>query len=173
MSEFTGSFSFSGGVNLRLAKSQDQNFLFDLFVEARPWLSWAEGNRDFIRSLFEQQFQVMQRGLESTYPDYFDFVIERVGVSVGRVIIHLGYADWRISELQILKQARRSGIGTSVIRGVQAAAERARLPLTLSTPIFGSDGFSIYHRLGFQIVQAQPPMIHMAWFPSNVVRMDA
>lgn len=165
MNGFTGSFALGNGLDLRLVRTSDQELIFKLFIETRPWLSWAEGKPDFIRYLYEQQFTTMRAGVESVYPDHLDFIIERLGSPVGRTIIDLGYADWRISELQILKQARGNGIGSNVIRGLQAAASNGNIPLTLSTPTFGSNGFPIYQRLGFQIVQAQPPMIHMAWFP--------
>ncbi|WP_409050023.1 GNAT family N-acetyltransferase [Agrobacterium vitis] len=165
MNGFAGSFAFGKGLNLRLVRASDQDLIFKLFIETRPWLAWAEGKPDFIRDLYEQQFKTMRAGAESVYPDHLDFIIERLGSAVGRTIIDLGYADWRISELQVLKQARGNGIGSNVIRGLQAAALNGNIPLTLSTPIFGSNGFPMYQRLGFQVVQAQPPMIHMAWFP--------
>ncbi len=165
MNGFTGSFALEGGLNLRLVRSSDQDLIFKLFVETRPWLAWAEGEPDFICDLYEQQFKTMRAGLESVYPDHLDFIIERMGSAVGRTVINLGYADWRISELQILKQARGAGIGSNVIKGLQATATKGYMPLTLSTPVFGSNGFPIYQRLGFQVVQVQPPIIHMAWFP--------
>lgn len=165
MSGFAGSFAFADGINLRLVQSSDQDFIFKLFIEARPWLSWAEGNPAFIRELYERQFAVMRTGLEETYPDHLDFVVERLGYAVGRAIVDLGHSDWRISELQVLKQARGAGVGSNVIKGLQIAATKGNIPLTLSTPMFGSNGLPIYQRLGFQILQAQPPMIHMAWFP--------
>ncbi|MBB4955932.1 GNAT superfamily N-acetyltransferase [Agrobacterium vitis] len=165
MNGFTGSFALGEGLNLRLARASDQDLVFKLFIETRPWLAWAEGKPDFIHALYEQQFKTMRAGVESVYPDHLDFIIEWHGSAVGRTIIDLGYADWRISELQVLKQARGAGIGSNVIKGLQAAASNGKIPLTLSTPIFGSNGFRLYQRLGFQIVQSQPPMIHMAWFP--------
>ncbi|WP_343315728.1 GNAT family N-acetyltransferase [Brucella sp. BE17] len=165
MNGFAGSFVFGENLTLRLVGTSDQDFIFQLFLETRPWLSWAEGNKDFIRALYEQQFKALRTGLESVYPDHFDFIIERLGSPVGRAIIDLGFTDWRISELQILKLARGKGIGSSVIEGLQVAATKANIALTLSTPMFGSNGFPIYQRLGFEIVQSQPPMIHMAWFP--------
>jgi GNAT superfamily N-acetyltransferase len=167
MNGFTGSFALEEGLNLRLVRPSDQDLIFKLFIESRPWLAWAEGKPDFIRDLYEQQFKVMRAGVESVYPDHLDFIIERLGSAVGRTVVDLGYADWRISELQILKQARGVGIGSHVIKGLQAAATKGHMPLALSTPVFGSNGFPIYQRLGFKVIQVNPPMVHMAWFPAG------
>ncbi|MGG7519001.1 GNAT family N-acetyltransferase [Allorhizobium undicola] len=165
MSGFTGSFMLGAGLNLRLASQNDQELIFQLFMESRPWLAWADASSDFIRDLYEQQFRAMRAGVESVYPDHLDFIIENCGTAAGRIIVDLGYADWRISEIQVLKKARGIGIGSNVIEGLQAAAARGNMPLTLSTPIFGSTSFPLYQRLGFQVIGEQMPMLHLAWFP--------
>ncbi|MBB4008169.1 GNAT family N-acetyltransferase [Allorhizobium taibaishanense] len=165
MNGFNGSFMLGDGLNLRLVRKSDQGLIFQLFMESRPWLSWADASSDFIRDLYEQQFKALRAGVESVYPDHLDFIIESSGSAAGRIIVDLGYADWRISELQVLKRARGLGIGSNVIKGLQAAATRGNLPLTLSTPMFGSNSFPLYQRLGFQVVQEQAPMYHLAWFP--------
>lgn len=165
MSGFTGSFMLGEALNLRLVRKSDQDLIFQLFMESRPWLSWADASSDFIRDLYEQQFKAMRAGVESVYPDHLDFIIESSGSAVGRIIVDLGYADWRISELQVLIKARGIGIGSNVIKGLQAAATRGNVSLTLSTPMFGSNSFPLYRRLGFQVIHEQPPMSHLAWFP--------
>lgn len=172
MNGFTGSFMLGEGLNLRLVRKSDQDLIFQLFMESRPWLSWADANSDFIHDLYEQQFKAMRAGVESVYPDHLDFIIENSGSSVGRIIVDLGYADWRISELQVLKKARGLGIGSNVIRGLQAAATRGNVPLTLSTPMFGSNSFPLYQRLGFRVIQEQTPMYHLAWFPPGEVARE-
>lgn len=165
MGRLNGSLHFPGGVDVRFATPADETFLIDLFISSRPWLSWVVGEKDFIRSLYEQQYAFNRIGQEAVYPEHLDFVIETTGVAVGRLIVDLGYGDWRIAELQVAVPARGRGIGSSVIRGLQAAAAKCRLPLTLSTPIMGSNGYGIYSRLGFQVTAVTPPSVQMAWFP--------
>lgn len=167
MGRLNGSLRFPGGVELRFATPADEAFLIDLFISSRPWLSWVDGEKDFIRALYEQQYTVMRSGQESVYPEHLDFVIETTGVAVGRLIVDLGYGDWRIAELHVAVAARGRGIGSSVIRGLQAAAGKCQLPLTLSTPIMGSNGYGIYSRLGFQVTAVTPPSLQMAWFPAS------
>lgn len=168
MRGFDGTFAFPGGVGIRFTRPEDEPFLLQLFIEARPWLSWAEGERDFIHGLYEQQYKVMRAGQEARYPEHLDFVIDRLGTAVGRVVVDLGYVDWRISEIQISQKARWVGIGTHVIRGLQTAAQKACVPITLSTMMFGSQSRTLYQRMGFQLSSTEPPFHHMIWYPTPI-----
>lgn len=167
MAGFAGSLALPGGLGLRFTAPSDENFLLELFIEARPWLSWAEGDRDFLRTLYEQQYKTMRAGQESIYPEHLDFIIEKAGDRVGRLVVDLGYSDWRVSELQVLTKARGTGIGSGTLRGLQMAATSMLLPITLSTPMVGSHGRQVYERLGFRVTSIAPPHYHMAWFPQG------
>lgn len=62
--------------------------------------------------------------------------------------------------------ARATGIGSNVIRGLQAAATRGRRPLTLSTPIFGPNhNQPLYEKLGFVVASVALPS--STWFGSH------
>lgn len=167
MAGFAGSFALPGNLSLRFVTPSDETFLLELFIEARPWLSWAQGDRDFLRSLYEQQYKTMRAGQEAIYPEHVDLVIGKSGDRVGRLVIDLGHADWRVSELQILTRAQGKGIGSDVLRGIQAAAASMLVPITLSTPIVGSHGRQVYERLGFRVTAIDPPHFHMAWVPTG------
>ncbi|SMH43158.1 GNAT family N-acetyltransferase [Azospirillum agricola] len=167
MTGFTGAFTFPGNLGARFTTPSDEDFLLQLFIEARPWLSWAEGSRDFLRMLHEQQYATMRAGLESLYPEHIDLVIEKAGDRVGRLTVDLGYSDWRVSELQISIEARGRGIGSDVLRGLQMAATSLLLPISLSTPMIGSHGRQVYERLGFRVTDVTPPLYQMAWFPQG------
>ena len=165
MAGFSGSFAFPGNLTARFATPADESFLLDLFIEARPWLSWAEGKADFLRTLYEQQYRAMRAGQEHIYPEHIDLVIEKADDRVGRVVVDLGYHAWRVSELQVREAVRGKGIGSDVLRGLQMSATRAMIGITLSTPIIGSHGRQVYQRLGFRTSGYEPPHFHMAWVP--------
>jgi GNAT superfamily N-acetyltransferase len=167
MSGLTGAFELAGGVGLRLARPSDRGFLFQLFIESRPWLSWVEGSRDFIHALYEQQYEAMTVGQGNVYPEHMDLLIQRVGDPVGRVVVNLGYSHWRIAELQIRSAAQGKGTGSSVVRGLQAAAARAGVPITLSTPLHGLQARQLYERLGFRVSSADRVMSQLIWHPPD------
>lgn len=167
MASPAGSLRLFGGLALCPIRPSDQGFLLQLFIESRPWLSLVDLDRDALQALYEQQYRVLRAGLESVYPEHLDFIVERTGQAVGRLVVDLGYADWRITELAIVQAARGKGIGTDLVRSLQAAAEQQRLPITLSTPMAGAtDGRSLYERLGFQVTAVRPPLYEMAWLPA-------
>jgi ribosomal protein S18 acetylase RimI-like enzyme len=169
MAGLNGSFPLSGNLALRFVRPQDEPFLLQLLIEARPWLSWIDGKPDFLRMLHEQQFDTLRQGLGEAYPDHMDMVIEHHGSHVGRLVVSLGYSNWRLSELQIITAARGQGIGMNVVRGIQAAARSKAIPITLSTPMFGASARHMYERLGFQVTGVAPPHYHMQWLPTHEV----
>ncbi len=152
---------------MRFTAPADQDFLLTLFIESRPWLGWAEGQPDFIRNLYEMQYTAMRKGQEAVYPEHLDFIIEKTGQKLGRLIVDLGHSHWRVSELQILTEARGKGIGSDVLRSLQAAANGMLMPITLCTPMMGSYGRQVYERLGFRVMAVEPPHYHMAWLPQG------
>ena len=68
----------------------------------------------------------------------------------------------------MLAAARGKGIGSDVVRSLQAAAGNLRLPITLSTPMLGSNGRAVYERLDFQVTALRPPHHEMAWYPAGM-----
>ena len=63
MVSLAGSIPLAGGLGLRPAAPADQPFLLQLFREARPWLAWADGDRDAVPALSEQQYRALRAGL--------------------------------------------------------------------------------------------------------------
>ncbi|MCP1614222.1 GNAT superfamily N-acetyltransferase [Azospirillum lipoferum] len=173
MAGFSGSFPFPGNLTARFTTPADETFLLDLFIEARPWLAWAQGSPDFLRALYEQQYRAMRAGQEAIYPEHVDLVVEKAGDRVGRVVVDLGYRNWRVSELQVLERARGKGVGSDVLRGLQMAATGPMMGITLSTPIIGSNGRQVYQRLGFRTTGYEPPHFHMGWLPPGHPEAEA
>jgi ribosomal protein S18 acetylase RimI-like enzyme len=165
MAETDYSLKLYGGLALRLARPADRDFLLDLFIASRPWLDFTSQDREFVREIFEQQYRALQAGLEHRYPEHLDFVLERTGQAVGRVILDLAYTDWRLSELQIHPLARGKGIGSDLVRSLQTAAAGSAVPITLATLMVLTRAQSFYRRLGFRVVGHNPPSVELAWFP--------
>jgi len=162
---FAGSIQLMGGLSMRFARPTDEDFLLELFMSSRPWLDWTSHDRDFVRALYEQQYKTMRIGHESLYPEHLDFVVEKTGQAVARLMIDLGYADWRVTELEIHERARGKGIGSDLMRSLQAVAANAGMPLTLAVPMFLTKAQQFYARLGFGVVMQQPPVLQLAWYP--------
>lgn len=164
---FTGSFQLPGNLGLRLARPDDRDFLLDLFIEARPWLGMVDREADFIRFLYEDQKRITDLGAGTAYPEHLDFVIDSAGTPCGRMRIDLGYADWRISDLQVRLAARGKGVGEGVIRAVQEIAKKTMVPITLATPSMTGSARGFYEKLGFVVREIRHPLLEMIWYPPN------
>lgn len=162
---FSGKFQLPGNLGLRLARPEDRDFFLDLFIEARPWLGLDDREADFIRFLYEDQLRITNLGTGSVYPEHLDFIIESAGTPCGRMRIDLGYADWRISDLQVRLAARGKGVGEGVLRAVQEIAAKPLMPIALSTPSMTGSARGFYERLGFVVREIRHPMLEMIWYP--------
>lgn len=165
---FAGAFPMLGGVSLRFSTPADENFLLDMFLAARPWLVMTSDNRDFVRFLLEDQYRITLQGREGVYPEHLDFVIEKTGQAVGHLTVNLGYADWRISQLEVHPLARGKGIGRDVVRSLQAAAANAKVRLTVGTLANLQQALAFYAGLGFRVVTHAPPVVELAWLPEGM-----
>jgi GNAT superfamily N-acetyltransferase len=165
---FQGKLAFAGGTSLRLVRPSDDNFLLDMFMFARPHLTYAHHDREFVRFLYEDQRRIDRLGAEARYPEHLEFVIERTGQDVGYLRLNFGYADWRIAEIAVHPLARGKGIGGVVLKGLQEVAGQAGMTLSLSTPATYGSAMGYYARHGFVVLPdpaPMPAMLHMAWYP--------
>ncbi|HYC01650.1 MAG TPA: GNAT family N-acetyltransferase [Azospirillaceae bacterium] len=165
MSGLEGGLKLYGGLGLRFTRESDQEYLLDLFVSSRPWLRDTSDDRDFLRTVFEQQYRGLRASLEARYPQHLDFIVQRTGQDIGRLILDLGYNDWRVSELQLDERVRGKGVGTDLMRSLQAAAANAMVPITLAALMVSPQAQAFYARLGFIVVADNPPVVEMAWAP--------
>lgn len=165
MTGFQGSLPLLGGLSMRHPRPSDDDFLLGLFMDARPWLAQAHQDRDFIRMLYEQQYNAMRTGQETRYPQHLDFVVEKTGQPVGRIVMDMGRWDWRVAEVEIHRLARGKGIGTDLLRSLQGTAMQLRLPMTLSVNETDTRVHWFYYRLGFDLLVKSPPVLELIWLP--------
>ncbi len=165
MAVLNGSLPLLGGLTVRFPRPSDDDFLMGLFMDARPWLAKAHHDRDFIRTLYEQQYSARRMGQETRYPEHLDFVVEKTGQPVGRIVMDLGRYDWRVSEVEIHRLARGKGIGTDLLRSIQGTAAQMRIPITLSVAEVDTRVHWFYHRLGFDLLAKTSPSLELIWLP--------
>ena len=69
-----------------------------------------------------------------------------------------------LSMLYLLPEFQRRGIGSSIVRGVQAQAQRDNLPVRLAT-LKVNPAQELYRRLGFVPVEETVTHVKMQWRP--------
>lgn len=163
MTAFAGSIAMLGGLSLRFVTPRDEGLLLELFMAARPWFQWADMERDAVRALYEQQRQITLAGTGAVYPEHLDFMVEKTGQAVAHLVIDLGYHDWRISQLEVHPLARSKGIGSDVVRSLQAAAARSGVALSAATPMAEPRAIKFWAGLGFLLAAETPPVLQLLW----------
>jgi GNAT superfamily N-acetyltransferase len=153
------------GLGMRPARAADAGFLEALHHSTRNDLRLIDGEPDFIESLVEMQHRAQTVGYGDQFPEAMYFIVEKLGESVGRVVVHFGRAEIRIVDLALIPAARGLGFGAGIIKSMQMAAAQVGAPLTLAVMRFRPKLRQLYASLGFQIAQASPMADLMVWFP--------
>jgi len=155
-------------VTLRPAGIDDTEFLFQVYADTRaeelapvPWTD--EQKEAFLR----QQFAAQDAAYRDNYPDAEFSIIEGDGVPIGRLYLAtLDGHDRRIMDIALLAEFRNRGIGTALIRGIMAAADRDGMLVSLHVE-FWNPALQLYERLGFHEAARNDVYIRMERVPSE------
>ena len=100
------------------------------------------------------QFDAQDSYYRSQFPEAAYQIILKDGAPVGRLYVYRNSTDMRILDITILPEHRAAGVGTSLIRDLQAEAEESNQPLNIWVENFNRSQ-SLFKRLGFLIVQEE------------------
>ena len=137
------------GYALRPETAEDRPFLQELFAAVRgpdfAALGWPEAA---LAGFLASQFQFQDRHYTAAYPGAVRLIVARHGEPVGRLFLHPAPDDLRIVDIALLPQARNAGLGTALVRAVQALAVAEERSVSLSVAL-GSPAERLYRRLDF------------------------
>jgi ribosomal protein S18 acetylase RimI-like enzyme len=142
-------------ITLRDATAEDEAFLRQVYActraEEMALVPWTEEQREaFLRFQFDAQDSYYR----SQFPEAAYQIILKDGAPVGRLYVYRNSTDMRILDITILPEHRAAGVGTSLIRDLQAEAEESNQPLNIWVENFNRSQ-SLFKRLGFLIVQEE------------------
>jgi ribosomal protein S18 acetylase RimI-like enzyme len=167
MSAFLNTSALADGLRLRPARHNDEAFIAQLYRSARPDLQLIDGEDELIRTVQEQQYQVLQRGTGDNYPDAMHFVIEKTGANIGVVMVDFGHNEVRIIFLAMAPEVRGLGYGKEVLMGLQQAAWQVRAPLAVVVWHSNVQARRLYHQLGFVLEEAGDMADKLVWRPER------
>jgi len=154
---------------VRAEAAEDLPFLRALFETARPDAIMLSQWPDAMRGPFlDQQFRFQTIHYSRAYPRADRLVLEESGLGIGRLILARDPEEWCIVDIALVPPARGTGLGTLLLRAVQAAAAAARVPRVVLTVDFTNRARQLYERLGFVVLAEEIPNIAMAWYPAAV-----
>jgi len=150
-------------LRLRLITAEDDAFLARVYASSRAdelaVTGWSEGQKaDFCRS----QFDAQSAYYAANYPGASFQIIERNGWPVGRLYVDRWEKEIRIVDITLLPEFRGSGVGTKLLRDLQAEAGSAGKSLTIHVERFNR-ALGLYEKLGFKQVEDKGVYLLMRW----------
>ena len=150
-------------LRLRPITPADDSFLAGLYASTRAEelavTDWSEEDKAvFCR----RQFDAQTAHYRENYPSAILQVVERGGVSIGRLYVARWEREIRIMDIALLPEHRGSGIGTQLLRELQDEARSGGKTLTIHVERFNS-ALRLYERLGFKQVEDKGVYLLLQW----------
>ena len=150
-------------VRLRPETSTDAPFILDLFISTRDdLLGWRDLPPAQRTELLKSQSAYQQTHYQAVYPNAWFTIVEVDEKPAGRLYVNQSSQELRIIEISLLPEYRQHGIGTTLIKNIQAEASRTKTPVRLCAEI-GSEVRNFYKNLGFQEAYRDATHIHFIW----------
>lgn len=153
-------------INLRPAQPDDEPFLFRVYASTRAdemaaWGWDAAQQEAFLR----MQFTTQSMSYRAQFPDADHRIIMLADEPVGRILVARTDEGILLVDIALLPERRSAGIGTSLIRDLQAEATQAGLPVHLHVLKTNPAAARLYERLGFSSIGDDGIYLEMKWQP--------
>jgi RimJ/RimL family protein N-acetyltransferase len=144
---------------------EDEAFLFALYASTRDEelaiLAWSE---EQLRVFLLMQFHAQQDCYQGAFSDAnFDLLLAN-DQPIGRLYVHRQADELSILDIALLPVWRNRGLGTQIIREIQAEAHAGQVPVTLHVAV-GNPARRLYERLGFRMVKSDGQHLRLRWQP--------
>lgn len=157
--------SLSDGLELRPATKSDRGFMQQLFASTRDHLRHLPLSPLQIERLLEQQYQLQLAHYVRQWPDAHIRIIQLAGKAIGKIVLEESETTLHVLDIAIEPAMRGRGYGTSILRALQAAAEKHGLPIRLSVDRQNPRAKELYLSLGFQVAANSDTHESMVWPP--------
>ncbi|MGB8644869.1 MAG: GNAT family N-acetyltransferase [Anaerolineae bacterium] len=154
---------------LRAARPEDDAFLLGVYASTRTeemaLVPWAGEQK---QAFLQMQFNAQRESYRMQFPGAEDQVILQDAVPVGRIIVAREHDRIELMDIALLPAYRGAGIGTTLIRDLQAEAARGDKPLRLYVESY-NPAHRLYERLGFSKIGEVTFYDEMEWraMPTN------
>ncbi len=145
------------------ATADDEPFLEKVYAGTRaaelasvPWTE--EDKAAFLR----MQFAAQAQHYREHYPNTSFDVIVLDDQPVGRLYVARWTDEIRIVDIALLPEFCNGGLGTTVLRTLQAEASAAGKPLRIHVERF-NPALRLYERLGFRLVEDRGVYLFLEW----------
>jgi ribosomal protein S18 acetylase RimI-like enzyme len=151
----------SSSIAIRSAEPADAVFFEKLYVLSRrdefAILGW---NDEQLEAFLKMQFDIQTRGYQTQFPEAQNFVIETEGEPAGRLITT---DEILLVDIAVRPDLRGRGIGTAVLKHLQAEAAARSKPIFLQVLKTNAGAIRLYERLGFARAGETDLYLSMRW----------
>jgi ribosomal protein S18 acetylase RimI-like enzyme len=155
-------------VELRPAQPEDEPFLFRVYASTRADEMAAWGwNAAQQEAFLRMQFNAQRLTYRAQFPEADHRIILAGGQPVGRILVERTGQRILLVDIALLADYRHAGIGTALIRDLQAEAAQADLPVDLYVLKTNPAAARLYERLGFSATDDDGIYLQMKWLPGT------
>jgi len=156
--------STSMKIELRPFNQDDLAFLRTLYTSSREKEMAMANFDDVNKTLFiSQQFNAQHSSYLLNYPNAnFDLIL-RNGHPIGRLYVDRRPVELRIMDITLLPAWQNKGIGTGLMKDVQAEGNQTNCALSLHVENNNLRAQQWYIKLGFRRISASPTHSFMVW----------
>lgn len=150
-------------LRLRAATPGDEPFLCQVYATTRStelsMVAWTEMEKI---AFVEMQFRAQTQYYREHYPNTSFDVIVLDEQAVGRLYVSRWPDEIRIVDIALLPDSCNRGIGTTLLRQLQAEARSVGKPLRIHVERF-NPALRLYERLGFREIEDKGVYLFMEW----------
>lgn len=150
-------------IRARAPDDADAAFLARLYASTRMDLHSATADAAFVAALVAMQQRLQAAGYRNDFPGAAWLLLEHGGAPCGRIVVDAGPRALRLVDIALLPAARGQGLGSRVLRALQACAAPRGLAVTLSVHHSNPGARRLYLAQGFRTHATNSLSEQMIW----------
>lgn len=148
-------------ISTRPVLPTDDNFIYEVYASTRlDELALMDWSNDQKEAFLQMQFRAQSQHYRAAYPEATFQVIEWDGRPVGRLTLRRAEQVTTLVDIALLPEFRNRGIGSAIIRDLQAENKKINLHVLKSNA-----ALNLYQRLGFVFKSEDALYMEMEWMP--------
>lgn len=140
-------------LNYRLRLKNDDQFVFDLFLEhkAEELIANTWPNEIKLR-LIGMQFTAFEKSIASEYVNLEDKIVVIGSIPIGRMILNRGLSEINLLYISILRKYQGKGYGKKILNSLIEQSDNQKKTLTLNVST-ENPAFKLYQNIGFRVTK--------------------
>jgi len=144
-------------ITLRPATADDAGWLWQLHVATL---------KEYVAQTWGWDEAVQRLRFDDSYDPPGTQIVEHDGQPIGCLRVQLQPDRLCLDNIRVAPEYQNQGVGTQLIRSLQARARELGLPLELRV-LRVNPARRLYERLGFVVTQSDPVRHYMRWVPDS------